>query len=68
MDLSESETRYYCAGRYCTVRENCHRHTSSAHVNDAPFYDYDLIKVKYHTTSVCPYYIDRNLATGVKSN
>ena len=61
------ESKYYCAGRYCTMREQCHRHTSSVHVNDATFYDYDLIKLRLHTTSACPYYIDRNEATGVLS-
>ena len=63
----ETESRYYCAGRYCTMRESCHRHTSSVHVNDADFYDYDLIKLRLHTTSACPYYVDRDRATGVNS-
>ena len=63
--MNTTESRYYCAGRYCTMREQCHRHTSSVHVNDAPFKDYDLVRMKDGLTKPCQYYIDRNVATGV---
>ena len=62
----ETESRYYCAGRYCTMREQCHRHTSSTGVNLAPFNDYDLLAIKT-PTKPCQHYIDRDLATGVNS-
>ena len=65
-NINETESRYYCAGRYCTMREQCHRHTSSTGVNNAPFNDYDLVAMKT-PTKACQYYIDRNQATGVKS-
>jgi len=57
MSNTETESRYYCAGRYCTMREQCHRHTSSTGVNHAPFEDYDLVAIK---TKPCQYYIDRD--------
>ena len=62
----ETESRYYCAGRYCTMREQCHRHTSSLGVNLAPFNDYDLLALKT-PTKACQHYIDRDVATGVNS-
>jgi hypothetical protein len=62
----ETESRYYCAGRYCTMREQCHRHTSSLGVNHAPFEDYDLLALKMSNKS-CQHYIDRDAATGVNS-
>lgn len=62
----ETESRYYCAGRYCTMREQCHRHTSSAGVNHAPFEDYDLLALKM-SDKLCQHYIDRDQATGVVS-
>ena len=72
MSNIETESRYYCAGRYCTMREQCHRHTSSTGVNRAPFEDYDLVALK---TKPCQHYIDRDTvnqswphsATGVNS-
>ncbi len=64
MSNDATESRYYCAGRYCTMREQCHRHTSSTGVNRAPFEDYDLVALK---TKPCQHYIDRDVATGVKS-
>jgi hypothetical protein len=63
---NEAESRYYCAGRYCTMRESCHRHTSSVGVNHAPFEDYDLVALRT-PTKPCQYYIDRDHATGVNS-
>ena len=63
---NETESRYYCAGRYCTVREQCHRHTSSVGVNLAPFNDYDLLALKM-PSKLCQHYIDRNKATGINS-
>ena len=62
----ETESRYYCAGRYCTMREQCHRHTSSLGVNRAPFEDYDLVALRT-LTKTCQHYIDRDAATGVNS-
>ena len=70
----ETESRYYCAGRYCTMREQCHRHTSSTGVNRAPFEDYDLLALRT-PTKPCQHYIDRDnvnqswpqSATGVNS-
>ena len=63
----ETESRYYCAGRYCTMREQCHRHTSSLGVNLAPFNDYDLIHLRDGISKPCQHYIDRDTATGVNS-
>lgn len=61
-----TESKYYCAGRFCSDREVCHRHTSSVHVNEAPFNDYDLVKLR-DITKPCQYFVDRDVATGVKS-
>ena len=66
MSNTETESRYYCAGRYCTVREQCHRHTSSTGVNLAPFNDYDLLALRT-PTKPCQHYIDRDSATGINS-
>lgn len=62
-----SGSSYYCAGRNCSMRDSCHRHTSSYAVNQAPFEDYDLAMVRALPKS-CKFYVDRNDATGVKSN
>lgn len=67
MSNNQTESRYYCAGRYCTVRESCHRHTSSVHVNNAEFNDYDLVHMKEGITKPCQFFVDRNAATGVNS-
>lgn len=64
----QPESKYYCAGRYCADRETCHRHTSSVHVNEAPFNDYDLVHMKEGITKLCRYFIDRNVATGIRSS
>jgi len=53
MSNNETESRYYCAGRYCTMREQCHRHTSSTGVNRAPFEDYDLVALKPKLATLC---------------
>ena len=66
-DNTQTESRYYCAGRYCADRETCHRHTSSVHVNEAPFNDYDLVRMKEGITKPCRFYVDRNAATGIQS-
>ena len=66
MSNDETESRYYCAGRYCTMREQCHRHTSSTRVNRASFEDYDLLALKT-LTKPCQHYIDRDHATGINS-
>jgi len=71
---NDSESRYYCAGRYCTMREQCHRHTSSTSVNRASFEDYDLLALRT-PTKPCQHYIDRDnvnqvwprSATGINS-
>ena len=64
---NQTESKYFCAGRYCAEREKCHRHTSSVHVNEAPFNDYDLVRMKEGLTKPCRYYVDRNEATGLQS-
>lgn len=64
----QPESRYYCAGRFCSMRDQCHRHTSSVHVNEAPFNDYDLIHLRKGLFKPCDYYIDRDHATGVKKS
>jgi hypothetical protein len=48
------------------MREQCHRHTSSVVVNQAPYEDYDLLAMRT-PTKPCQHYIDRDLATGVNS-
>lgn len=50
-----SSEKYYCAGRFCTMRESCHRHVSSVQVNNAQFEDYDLVKLRDQS---CKYFID----------
>lgn len=60
------EEKYFCAGRHCTQRDTCHRHTSSSGVNKAPFEDYDLVMIR-ELPNACKFYIDRNEATGVNS-
>ena len=59
---SSNEARYYCAGRYCTVREVCHRHTSSTQINRAEFDDYDLAMIR-DLPKPCIHYIDRDQVT-----
>jgi len=66
MDDHKTESKYYCAGRYCQSRDWCHRHTSSVHVNNAEFYDYDLLMMR-QKNKICNYFIDRDEATGVMS-
>lgn len=66
MTNSQTESRYYCAGRYCQVREQCHRHTSSMGVNNAPFNDYDLVHLRDGINNPCQYFVDRNIATGLQ--
>ena len=34
---------YYCAGRHCSSRDKCHRHTSSIGQRNAVFDDYDKL-------------------------
>lgn len=68
MTDTTTESRYYCAGRFCDDRNVCHRHTSSVHVNEAPFNDYDLVRIQEGVTKPCRFYIDRNAVTGVKSS
>lgn len=46
---------YYCAGRHCTAREQCHRHTSSIVQRNADFDDYDILMLSEGT---CKYFID----------
>lgn len=65
---NQTESKYFCAGRYCAEREKCHRHTSSVHVNEAPFNDYDLVRMKEGLTKPCRYFIDRDAATGIVSS
>jgi hypothetical protein len=65
MITNDAESRYYCAGRYCTVREQCHRHTSSVKIVEAKFNDYDLVHMRDGIAKPCQYFIDRNLATGL---
>lgn len=50
-----SNEKYFCAGRFCTMREQCHRHVSSVQVNNAQFEDYDLVKLRDQN---CKYFID----------
>jgi hypothetical protein len=46
---------YYCAGRQCTVKEKCHRHTSGIIQRDAIFNDYDILMLSEET---CRYFVD----------
>lgn len=64
-DNTTTESRYYCAGRFCTVREKCHRHTSSTRVNNAAFDDYDLVWMRAGYNSTCIYFVDRDAASVV---
>lgn len=48
---------YYCAGRNCSIRETCHRHTSSVQVGRAEFDDYDIVMLHEHP-SPCKFYIN----------
>ena len=56
--------KYYCAGRYCERRSECHRHTSSVQVHNAEFDDYDLVMIR-EFPKPCQYYIPRDQATGL---
>jgi hypothetical protein len=38
---SQSNRGYYCAGRKCPVKEQCHRYTSSLARQDPKFNEYD---------------------------
>ena len=64
-DTHQPEDRYYCAGRYCVMRENCHRHTSSTGINRAPFEDYDLVALRKRS---CSHFIDRDIVQFGKKN
>jgi hypothetical protein len=46
---------YYCAGRHCAKREQCHRHTSSIVERNAQFDDYDKVML---TEGKCKFFID----------
>ena len=46
---------YYCAGRHCAVREQCHRHTSSVVQRNANFDDYDILML---SEGKCKYFVD----------
>jgi len=46
---------YYCAGRHCALREQCHRHTSSIVERNAHFDDYDKLML---TEGKCKFFID----------
>jgi hypothetical protein len=48
---------YYCAGRNCSARETCHRHTSSVQVGRAEFDDYDIVMLHEHPKP-CKYFIN----------
>lgn len=63
MEDNTTESRYYCAGRYCTAREKCHRHTSSTRVNNAAFDDYDLVYMRAGWDAPCTYFVDRDTAS-----
>jgi len=67
MDKTTQE-KYYCAGRYCEIRNTCHRHTSSVHVQNADFNDWDLAHIQDGLSKPCKYFVDRNEATGLKQN
>ena len=55
-EVSSSSGRgYYCAGRHCAKREQCHRHTSSIVQRNAEFDDYDKLML---TEGKCKYFID----------
>lgn len=65
VEVSSHGRSYYCAGRNCSKREKCHRHTSSLGVNQAPFEDYDLAMIR-DLPKTCRYFIDRNRAEGLQ--
>ncbi len=46
---------YYCAGKHCAVREQCHRHTSSLVQRNAEFDDYDILML---SEGSCKYFVD----------
>lgn len=52
---SSSGLGYYCAGRHCAVREQCHRHTSSLVQRNADFDDYDILML---SEGSCKYFVD----------
>jgi predicted RNA-binding protein YlxR (DUF448 family) len=54
---------YYCAGRRCAIKEQCHRYTSNIVEYDARVNDYDkLIKTK----EKCKFFVDVNEANQIK--
>ena len=53
---------YYCAGRHCAKREQCHRHTSSIVERNAQFDDYDKVML---TEGKCKFFIDIKEVTQV---
>ena len=67
VELPSHGKSYYCAGRHCSKRDKCHRHTSSTGVNQAPFEDFDLVMIK-SLPKPCQYFIDRNKAEGLQPN
>lgn len=46
---------YYCAGRHCAKREQCHRHTSSLVQRNADFDDYDILML---SEGSCKYFVN----------
>jgi hypothetical protein len=46
---------YYCAGRHCAKREQCHRHTSSLVQRNAEFDDYDILML---SEGSCRFFVD----------
>lgn len=53
---------YYCAGRHCAIREQCHRHTSSLVQRNADFDDYDILML---SEGSCRFFVDVNAANQV---
>jgi len=46
---------YYCAGRRCAIKKQCHRHTSSIVEHNARFNDYDKL---IPTKGECKFFVD----------
>ena len=62
-EVSSSSGRgYYCAGRHCAKREQCHRHTSSIAQRNAVFDDYDILML---SEGSCRFFVDVKTANQV---
>lgn len=53
--VPQSGIGYYCAGRRCKIREQCHRHTIGIVQPTATFNDYDMLR---EPKEPCKFFVD----------